>query len=57
MNRGTLKKLAQQGRLVSIGSSHFDDMTGSERRTTELPVRIRAGTNDHSSGSRERGEI
>ena len=41
MNRGTLKKLAEQGKLVMVGAYHFDDLTGEKRICKELPVRVR----------------
>ncbi len=39
MNRGTLKKLAKEGRLEMVAGYHFDDMYGETRTCTRMPVR------------------
>ena len=54
MNRGTLLKLAKAGRLVAVGSYHFDDMTGSDRMEPgkEFPVRVRVD-GEHWSAAKE----
>ena len=49
-NRGTLKKLAQQGKLVRVSSYHFDDMTGETRSTGEALVRIKKDSRDWIEG-------
>ena len=50
MNRGTLLKMAKAGKLVMVGSYHFDDMIGESRGAKEIPVRIRADYNDFIEG-------
>ena len=38
--RDKLLRLAEAGRLVSVGSYHFDDMYGASRVREEMPVEI-----------------
>ena len=38
--RDKLRRLCESGRLVLVESYHFDDMTGSESTTKEMPVAI-----------------
>ncbi len=41
MNRGTLLKLAKAGKLVAVGSYHFDDMFGATGgEVNEKPVLV-----------------
>lgn len=49
-NRGRLKRLCQQGKLVAVESYHFDDQQGQSQSNTERPVRLRANNDDYQEG-------
>lgn len=40
-NRGKLRKLVDAGKVVMIGSYHYDDMTGVMRTRGEIPVAMK----------------
>lgn len=40
IRRDTLLKLAKAGKLVAVGSYHYDDMYGSNSFKGEKPVRV-----------------
>ena len=41
--RDKLLRLAEKGKLVLVGSYHFDDILGAERSDREMPVKVRSG--------------
>lgn len=50
INRGYLKRLAQQGRLELVSSYHFDDQMGESRTKEPLAVRVRKDYDDFVHG-------
>ncbi|MDE2020434.1 MAG: hypothetical protein KGJ13_08875 [Patescibacteria group bacterium] len=54
IRRDQLLKLAEAGKLIMVGSYHYDEMTGAETRNKELPVRVmHPRPDDHLSGFKE----
>ena len=50
INRGYLKRLAQQGKLELVSSYHFDDQMGESRTKEPLAVRVRKDYDDFVPG-------
>lgn len=50
IRRNKLLNLAKAGRLVAVGSYHFDDMMGQSISKNEIPVRIKDSFDDHKDG-------
>lgn len=50
INRGYLKRLAQQGKLELVSSYHFDDQMGESRTKEPLAVRVRKDYDDFVQG-------
>ena len=51
-NRGKLRRLVEAGKVVMVGSYHFDDMSGAERKTGQsMPVAMKpANWKDRKEG-------
>jgi len=51
IRRDKLFRLAQAGKLVAVGSYHYDEMTGQDSsKGIRFPVRIQAGHGDFKEG-------
>jgi hypothetical protein len=50
IRRDALLRAVKAGKMISVSSYHFDDMTGQEIRSTPLPARIMAGGQDFREG-------
>jgi hypothetical protein len=49
-NRGKLLRLAKAGKLIKVGSYHFDDQTGQEMTSNQTPVNVMQSCNDFKEG-------